>query len=740
MFYKIVFIGIFLFLPLSITFGQNILKGGIYGVNEDGKSAPLPFASVFWRGTNTGTTTDENGQFKLPRTLPGEQYLVAGFVGYHNDTIIVTDNTDSVYILLTANKVLNEVVIEDRLGGNYISQIKPIKTEIITEEGLQQLACCNLSESFENTATVDVGYADAVSGAKRIQMLGLSGNYTQLMLENIPMMRGLSSSYGLTFIPGSWMESIQISKGTSSVINGYESITGQINIEYKKPEKAEKLFVNVYGNDELKFEGNIYSVMKLSSKLSSMLMVHANYSGFKMDRNKDGFMDFPLTKQLNLVSRWRYDNGNVQSIFIFSALKDIRNGGQMDYNRNMDFGTKNKYGLEINTSRYQFTGKTGFGFKGKPYQSFGIQTALTYHDQNSFFGLRKYDGIQTSAYVNMIFETIIVNTFHKISTGLSYMFDNYDENFNDTLLRRTEQVPGIFGQYSYTLPDKLNLILGLRLDYNSKYGVFFTPRIHFRYNITPSLVLRGSAGKGYRTASVIAENMGLLGSSRKFMFEEKFNPEQAWNYGLNLTKEFSLPQKRKASISVDVYRTDFINQVIADMDASPQQVRFYNLRGKSYSNSIQAEFSIEAIPRFDITAAFRYNDVKTTIDGKFVEKPFVNRYKGLLTLSYATKYEKWKFDITSQINGDGRIPSTRENPAQYRRDARSPVYFILHAQITKKFKIIELYAGCENITGYTQKDPIIASGDPFGKYFDSSQIWGPLVGRMFYGGLRIALK
>jgi len=740
MFINRLYICVFLLLSLGFSFGQTVLKGGIFGVNEDGKTAPLPFAAVFWRGTTIGITADENGRFRLQRTSSGEQYLIAGFVGFRNDTIIITDKTDSINVFLVTNKVLNEVVIEDRLGGNYISQIKPLKTEIITEEGLQQLACCNLSESFENTATVDVGYADAVSGAKRIQMLGLSGNYTQLMLENIPMMRGLSSSYGLTYIPGSWMESIQISKGTSSVINGYESITGQINIEYKKPEKAEKLFINIYGNDELKFEGNVYSALKLNSKLSSMLMVHANYSGYKMDQNKDGFMDFPLSKQINLVSRWRYDNGNTHSIFIFSALKDIRIGGQMDYNQKTDYGTKNKYGLEVNTDRYQFTGKTGFGFKGKPYQSLGIQTAMTYHRQNSYFGIRKYDGIQTSAYVNIIFETIIVNTFHKLSTGMSYMFDNYDENFNDTLLRRTEHIPGIFGQYSYTLTDKFNLILGMRFDYNSKYVLFFTPRVHFKYNITPSLILRGSAGKGNRTASVIAENTGLLGSSRKFVFEEKFNPEQAWNYGLNLTKEFSLPQKRKATISVDVYRTDFINQVIADMDANPQQVRFYNLRGKSYSNSIQADVTVEAIPRFDITAAFRYNDVKTTIDSKFVEKPFVNRYKGLLALSYATKYEKWKFDITSQLNGDGRIPATQENPVQYRRNDRSPVYFILHAQITKKFKIIDLYAGCENITGYTQKQPIIASDDPFGKYFDSSQIWGPLMGRLFYGGLRIAIK
>jgi len=740
MYVKKKYLSILFLIIAASSFGQGFINGRIFGISESGKQEPLPYANIYWKGTTLGVISGENGEFKLAQNNTAEKFLIASFVGYKNDTILVSEKNDSLRIVLKSNKVLNEVVIEDRLGGNYISQIKPVKMEIITEEGLQRLACCNLSESFENTATVDVGYADAVSGAKRIQMLGLSGNYTQLMLENIPMMRGLSSSFGLTFIPGSWMESIQISKGTSSVINGYESITGQINIEYKKPEKAEKLFVNIYGNDELKFEGNVYSALKLNSKLSSMLMVHANYSGLKMDQNKDGFMDFPLEKQLNLISRWRYDNGNVHSIFIFSALKDLRNGGQMDYNRSVDYGTKNKYGLEINTDRYQFTGKTGFGFKGRPYQSLGIQTALTYHNQNSYFGIRNYDGMQISAYANVIFETIIVNTFHKISTGASYMFDHYDENMNDTILRRTEHVPGIFGQYSYTLPDKFNLILGVRLDYNSKYGVFFTPRIHFKYNLTPTLTLRGSAGRGYRTASVIAENSGLLGSSRKFIFKENLNPEQAWNYGLNLTKEFTLPQKRKATISLDFYRTDFVNQVIADMDANPQQVIFYNLKGKSYSNSIQADITVEAIPRLDITLAFRYNDVKTTIDGRFMEKPFVNRYKGLIALSYATKYEKWKFDITSQINGDGRIPSTQDNPVQYRRNDRTPVYFILHAQITKKFKFFDLYAGCENITGYTQKNPIIASEDPFGKYFDSSQIWGPLLGRMFYGGLRITLK
>lgn len=725
-------------LPVMVQ-GQGILTGKVFGINNEEKKEPLPFSTIFWKGTSLAVNADEKGIFRIQK-LNGDHFLICSFVGYQADTIYIYDVTDSIEIVLRTNKVLNEVVIEERLGGNYISGLQTHKTEIITNDGLQRLACCNLSESFENTATVDVGYADAVSGAKRIQMLGLSGIYSQLMLENIPMMRGLASAYGLTFIPGSWMESIQVSKGTSSVINGYESITGQINIEYKKPVRAEKFFINIYGNDELKMEGNLYSAIKINKSLSTMIMAHVDYSGLKLDHNHDGFMDMPLGKQYNVVNRWQLEKKNMHGIYLISVLKDNRRGGQMDFNHKAEEGTQASYGLEVNTDRYQFFSKTGFGFNGNPNQSLGIQTSFTYHHQNSFYGMRKYDGVQFSSYLNAIYETSVFNSFHKVSTGISYMFDHYGETLDDINFVRTEHVPGAFGQYSYNYPDKFNLILGFRADYNSKYGVFLTPRIHFKWNITGTLTVRGSAGKGYRTASVLAENAGVLASSRQIVFSSKFDPEQAWNYGVNLTREFALPKKRKATFSIDIYRTDFVNQIIADLDANPQQARFYNLDGKSWSNSFQAEFNVEVIRHLDITAAFRYNDVKTTINGRLTDKPFVNRYKGLLSISYATKYEKWKFDITSQLNGDCRLPDTQDNPQVYRAKERSPVYFLMHAQITKKFRWLDIYAGCENITDYKQNNPVIAANDPFGKYFDSSLIWGPIVGRMFYGGLRITLK
>lgn len=722
-------------------YSQHILEGHIFGVEQKAQSEPLPYANVFWEGTQIGTTADEHGAFSLKKPGNDDYFLIVSYVGFANDTFLIKESVDKLDITLRSLNSLSQVEISGKNDGNYISQIQPIKTEVITHGGLQKLACCNLSESFENNASVDVDYSDAVSGAKRIQMLGLSGVYSQLMLENIPFMHGLASPYGFTFVPGSWMQSIQISKGTSSVINGFESTTGQINLEYKKPFQTDKFYINLYGNSELKGEANIIANIQVSKKLATVIMAHGDYFNTKMDNNNDGFIDIPLGNQLNFVNRWTYDNGvNMHSVFVLSALRDIRKGGQMGFNIADDRGTTLSYGFQNTINRYQFTGKTGIILKDKPTSNIGIQTALTYHNQDAFYGLNTYNSTQKSLYLNVIYQSEIVNEKHQLSLGASFNYDDIAEKTQDTTLMLKEWLPGIFAQYSYTILKKLNIIAGVRVDYSSLKEILFTPRLHVKVDLTKSLVLRASGGRGYRNSTPFADNLGVMVSSRKIIFAENLKRESAWNYGTSLTQNIEINKDQKASISIDFFRTDFTNQVVLDLDNSPQKAIFYNLNGKSYSNSFQVDVAVQPIKRFDVGIAFRYNDVKTTIDGSLKEKPFVNKYKALLTLSYATKYEKWRFDFTMQYNGQSRIPSTQSNPLAYQLKNYSSGYFMLFGQITKKFKYIDIYAGVENITNYTQKEPILASDAPFGEYFDASLIWGPLVGRMFYGGLRFYIK
>ncbi len=725
----------------QLTALDNFIIGQVSELTENREKVPLPFVNVYWSGTTHGTVTDETGEFRLEKLSRGDYPLVISFVGYRNDTVLVEENRKNLDIILTSGQELDEVTITKRFGGSYISKVKPLKTEVITQVGLQKLACCNLSESFENSATVDVGYSDAVTGAKHIKMLGLAGIYSQMLFENIPYLRGLESSFGLNYVPGPWMESIQISKGTASVMNGYESTTGQINIEYKKPENSESLYLNLFANSVGRMEGNFTSAFKVNDKWSSMILGHASSLQNKIDRNKDSFLDIPLTSQINLFNRWKYNpEGNLRGQIGFSVLDETRKGGQRDFDFDESVSSQEYYGLNIDTRKYSVYGKLGVLFPEKPYKSIGFITSATWFEQDAFFGLNEYNNLQESFYANLIYQTIIKTTDHKFNAGASYIYDKYNEVFNDSVLKRLESVTGVFGQYTYTYLESFTGIIGLRGDYHNLHGILVTPRIHIKYDLDHHTSIRGSAGMGYRTANVLAENMGILATSRALLFIENFDVEKAWNYGVNVTRDFHLKSDRELTLSMDFYRTDFINQVIVDVDRDVSGVYFYNLDGRSYSNSLQAELSVEPVERFDVYLAYRYNDVNTTYDGELKEVPLTSKYKGLLTLSYATRFDKWNVDFTGQLNGRSRLPDTQMNPVEYQKTDYSPSYVVVHAQMSRRFKYFDIYVGGENLTDFRQEEPIIASDHPFGEYFDASLVWGPLLGRRFYAGMRFILK
>jgi len=724
-------------LAWTYTFSQKI-QGYVYELDGQQQKSPLPGANIFWAGTSTGTASDPNGYFELKR--PGEKTsdLVVSYIGYRNDTISLAPDQRSIEVVLNENTTLEEVEIADRAPGAHISRTDLIATQQITLGELKKAACCNLSESFETNASVDVNYSDAITGAKQIKLLGLAGKYSQLQTENIPNLQGLATSYGLSYVPGSWMESIQVSKGTSSVKNGYESITGQINIEYKKPENKEKLFINLYANHSGRLEGNINSSIRISPRWNTAVFGHISSQTTLIDHNNDNFLDDPVFTQVNLFNRWNYRSDKMEGMFGIKFLNEARKGGQVDYYSSDEPDAGELYGTEIRTNRLEAFSKTGFFLK-RPESSIGWINSYIYHNMNSFFGLNIYDGRQHHYYTNLMLQTYIRNTSHTVTSGLSYVFDYFDESLNDSAFSRSEHVPGAFFEYTWTIPEKFTLLAGIRGDYNNLYGFFVTPRLHLRYAISEHTVLRASAGRGSRTASVIAENLSLLTTSRRFVIAEKLKMEQAWNYGINLTQYIDILGK-EMTVNAEFYRTDFTNQVIIDKEQDIDQIMVYNLKGRSYANTYQLELKYELIPRMDVTAAFRYNDVKMTINRELMREPLVNKYKGLFSVSYATNLRKWQFDVTAQFNGSSRIPSTEQFPEEYQMPSYSPVYTILNAQVTKFYKRWEIYLGGENLTNYKQHHPIIAADDPFGPYFDASNIWGPISGIKIYAGVRFLLK
>ncbi len=730
----------------GVARAQNV-TGTVYEISDADQKVPLTGANVYWAKTTLGASTDAEGQFTIPRSAQSSR-LVASFVGYQNDTLKVTAVGEVQFVLRSAQS-LDEVVIQ--ANSTTIDRMSPIQTEIITSRALAKAACCNLSESFETNASVSVSYSDAVTGAKQIQMLGLNGTYIQTNVENIPSIRGLATTFGLNFVPGTWIQSIDVGKGAGSVVNGYESMTGQINVELQKPDSREKVYANAYVNNFGRAELNLNLAHQINDKWSAGLLTHASTLRNRVDNNGDGFLDLPLYTQFNAVQRWKYQGDKLMAQFGVKALHEDRTGGQTNFDPEQRGKTGPNgsplYGFGAKINRLEVFSKTAKLFPNQPYKGLGLILNASVHDQQSYFGFTPYDGRQQTLYGNLIYQSIIGNTNHSFKTGVSYMLDDYNERYRDTTLLRTESVPGAFFEYTYNNLDKFTLVAGSRVDFHNLYGTQFTPRLHLKYQLDGNTALRLSAGRGFRVANPLAEYFGNLVSSRAVVFREQIRPEVSWNYGASLTKEFDLGSW-PSTLIVDYYRTNFQNQLVADLE-HPGFLYFYNLQDRAFANSFQAEINVNPTKRLEMKLAYRLFDVKQTMGEPFGEsvllpRMMVNRDRVLFNAGYALPYDKWKFDFTTQWNGKRRIPNLDPNydhtsyvdmPTDI-----APAFFNFNAQITRTFVRWDVYLGGENLGNYRQANPILGADDPFGKKFDAGIVWAPVVGRTIYAGVRYKIK
>lgn len=733
---KYILLKLLLLVPL-LSQAQGKLEGKIIdALSKD--DFGLPGANVMWEGTTTGATANSAGYFNIKRVKQSNN-LIVSFVGYKSDTIAVDPDQSYIEHKLNQENLLGEVTVTGKATGAFISRIDPVLTTNITIAELCKAACCNLAESFITNASVDVNYADAATGARQIQLLGLAGSYTQMLAENIPSMYGLATPYGLSYVPGPWMESIQVSKGTSSVRNGYESIAGQINIEYKKPRTSEKVYVNGFVSDAGRQEANANASVLLSDKLSTMISLHGENQLSSKDHNDDGFRDEPAIKQYNFFNRWDYMTDRFTLRTGIKVLEEERIAGQFTYNQNSPDTWSEGFGINIRTKRVEGFLKTGIVFPEDKTMSIGFINNFIWHDQKSMFGQREYNATQKSYYSSLLYQWTPLATKHIFDAGLSYKYDLYDEALDSSPLGREESVPGIFAQYSYSDSALITAIAGIRVDFHNLYGTLVTPRVHVRYSPGNTFTFRASAGKGFRSGNILAENSYLLASSRDINIAPNIGIEEAWNAGFSISG--SVPVSSKTlKFTGEYFRTSFINQIIADLDASVDEVQFYNLDGKSYSNVFQIEASSQLFEGFDLLAAWRWNDVKMTTDGLLRDKPLASKYKGLVSASWLTHLRKWQYDFTWQLNGPGRVPSTMDNPEPYQRHEEFKAFNLFNAQITRNFKRFQVYVGSENIGNFKQHDPIIGTDDPFGDYFDSGLIWGPVHGRKIYAGFRYLIK
>lgn len=721
------------------------VTGRVYETGKNGEKIPLFGANVYWMGTTSGTTTDEQGSFSLGMDKQAHM-LIVSYVGYGNDTLHVHEPAE-VEVEFSKALMLDEVRVTHRIKPTSVSFTSAYNIRNISDKELTKAACCNLSESFETNPSVDVSFTDAVTGTRKIEMLGLAGPYVQITRENMPDVRGLAALYGLTYTPGPWIRGMQLNMGTGSVINGFESITGQINVELKKPEESEKFYLNLYSNSAGRMEANINASYAINEKWHGGLLLHGNTRPFKMDRNGDGFMDHPLSNQLIALKRFKYsgENGLQSQIGVKVTCLDQR-GGQMDFDHNIPRNEQVHWGSKMRTNRIEAWAKIGKVFEERPYTSMGFQVSGLVHQQDAYFGLTDYKANQQSLYSNLIYQSILGNTSHQYRTGLSFQLDRYDESLTFGSFRRLEWVPGVFLEYTFNHLDMFTAVAGMRVDYHNNFGTFLTPRLHFRYEPVEKTVIRASAGRGQKTATVFAENIGIFASSRAIFLDDiegegpyGLNPEVARSYGLNFAQGFSLGSG-DAVFNLDYYHTRFSNQIVVDLDLNPREVHFYNLDGKSYSNSLQFQLDLEPVKQYDIRFAYRFNDVKSTYGGELLTKPLISSHRAFINMGYTT-LNKWAFDVTWSWQDSKRIPGTESNPEPYRLANYSPAFSLINLQISKSIsERLELYSGVENLFDFIQENPIISSDDPFGPFFDSSLIWGPVFGRKLYAGVRFSIN
>ena len=717
----------------------------ISGLVSNDKGEALIGANVVWLNSSNGSSTDLDGKFEISSSGISTNYLIASYIGYEADTLDVS-NTDFVEFKLLATNTLSEVLVKGQRDGVSISDLSPIKTEQLNQVELGKAACCDLAGCFGTQTTVQTHTTNVITNSKELRILGLSGVYNQVLMDGLPMIQGLSYTYGISSTPGTLVDNIFISKGANSVIQGYESISGQINVLSKDPNGSERLLLNGYINsfNEKHFNVN-HSFEK--NKWSNLTAFHTVQKADKIDGDGDDFLDLPLLTRYMVFNKWMYGNAaewGWNSKIGFRFLNEERIGGQVNFNAKEDKGSSSVYGQTVNIAQPELWTKTQYRFDD--YHSVSFAASGFHQMQNSFFGTLDYEAAQTSLFANVQYELNYKN--NNLKTGLSYRQLNLEEDIQftsntlersfDGSYKRSESIPGLFAENTIRMfDDKLTWIAGFRVDHHNQFGLKATPRTLVKYDLGPSTILRANIGTGWRTVNLFSENVGLLVSSRDIIIAEVLEPEQALNYGANITQKFNnATENLSGFFSVDYYRTEFQNQIFPDYNSDPRKAIVKNFRGTSISSGFQAELYLRIRKRFEVKTGYNLLDVYR-MNGEVKEVlPFNSKHRILTSLSYKPNSNKFHIDVNLHWFGPQSLPNTSNNPVEFQRPDFSDAYSIANGQFTYNFKKFEFYIGCENIFNFRQNKAIISWQDPFSPYFDTSSVWGPSRGRETYLGVR----
>lgn len=744
-----------LLVVIALVLSAPILSAQyLYGQVTDMKDTPLPDAVVVWAGTSIGAATNQEGEFALP--LPADtsikQLKLVAIFGLVRDTFFVDDLSSYWTFQVAAQVTLQEVTIMDERSGAFVSVLQPIKTEMINRTELRKAACCDLAGCFETQSTVQPTTTNVLTNAKELRILGLSGVYNQILIDGLPTIQGLTYTYGTGTIPGSILDNIWVVKGANSVLQGYESMVGQITVFPREGGSAEPfttdILVNSFGEKHLNA-----AMATNKKKYTNYLAVHASLPGGRWDRDNDNFLDLPLLTRYSVYNKWRFRKENEKGFSAFVAgrmVQEQRIGGQKTFNYPQDTGTMRNYGQVVRFFQPEIS--TKIGWRWNENQKISLLSSFVAQDQQSWFGLTRYQANQRYAYANLQYELYWGKKhLHELKTGLSYRHFNLDETIRfapaDTLKRnyggnylKKEQIPGLFAENTFHFKDgRWVWITGLRADQHNTFGWHVTPRTMLRFSPSTNLDIRGSIGSGWRTVNLFSENIGLLTGNRDLVFMETLQPEKSWNMGVNATQRFKF-QQFNFTVTGDLYHTRFQNQFFPDYDTAPEQAILANFMGKSISNGFQMEFSAAWKRLVELRAAYNFLDVYRVENGKKMLLPFNPRHKVLGVATVRTPNERWQFDTNIHWYAKQRLPDTRLNPEALRRPDYSQPYTMASVQARLNLKRFAFFAGCENLLDFRQKRPILGWEQPFSVGFDPAFAWGPTRGREFYIGCNYRME
>jgi hypothetical protein len=724
---------------------QAAIEGKIL-IQENNETYPLAGVNIFWLDSAVGTVSNQEGDFSIS-PISSTNQLIIKYLGFKTDTLNVTPGKKIFHFMKEdAGESLDEIELTQRRKAAQKSYIAAQNITQVNSAELLKAACCNLSESFETNPSIDVNFSDALTGTKQIRMLGLSSPYLLITEENIPSVRGASQIYGLTYTPGTWIESIQITKGAGSVTNGFESIAGQINTELQKPFLDAPLFINLFSSINGRQEANFHWNRKLSDQWSTGFYLHGNQRTLVTDQNEDDFLDLPLTNQVNVLNRWQYTDAEKGWVSFLSIryLNDHKQTGAVDFDPAIDKGLTNRWGSEIDSQRFDASLKIGYVFPQLTYQSFGFQAAYNSHDQKAYFGLRQYDINHQSFFSNLLFNSILGNTKSKFKTGINLSWDQYDEWVDATNYQRTDRLIGGFFEYTYDSLAQWNIVAGIRVDSHNNLGTFITPRLHVRYTPWERGALRFSMGQGRKAANVFAENQTLFATNRAIYLRQNggsiygLRPEKAWNYGGSIQQGFTF-FGQQGELNIDYYVTNFQDQVVVDWETA-RYIRFYNLAGKSFANSFQLGMDYAPFKNVSTRLAYKNYQVKTTYLDGLKQRPLQPEHRFFANADYnnvTAEGKGWRADLTYHFVGEQRLPANPRDGVDFSAGA----YGLWNAQITRVFSPqFEVYLGGENLANQRQINPVVGIDQPFGRNFDASLVYAPVFGRMIYAGLRFNLK